>query len=290
MRGRIFSRTWLVGITIAVLVAVTAVTAAATSGRGAAQSRDTARPKNLAPFNTWTSALDGGTTVSISTHGNIIRYESPTGYEHIGVGTFSEGYILCYTNPASGATVNTFDTGSSESGWGPSVTSGAPVAVDRDTADGLIHLKQVYSFDGLRKSLGIEMRITNNTAVNITNVILRRQVDFDVDTGGAKGWSGFLNWHARSTRGGVWAWDDPSEPPAGFAAHGMLMQHNSANPSPVGTRAAKVTEDILDSTCSPASKTTPLNSLNDDGETIQYNLGTLPAHQTKNFRLSYYRM
>ena len=290
MRSRFLRKRWLVAAAaVLVLAAAGGVTASVTSS-GDGQTIAQSAPANINTFFTWTSNIDGGTTVSISDHGNVVRYESPTGYDHIGVGALSEGYVLCYTNPFNGTNIDAFDTGSFESGFAFSTTSTSPVAVDRNTTDGLIHLKQLFTFDGLRKSLGVEMRITNNTGSNINNVILRRQADLDVDTGGAKGWANFLNWFARSTRGGVWAWDDPSEAPAGAAAHAMMMQHNSANPAPVGTRLTKVTDDILDSSCNPPTKATPENSTNDDGATIQYNLGTLPAHATKNFRLSYYRM
>src|SRR5262245_10452852 len=40
--------------------------------------------------------FSGNPKVSISNHGNIVQFEAPPGFEHIGIGAFSEGYVLCY--------------------------------------------------------------------------------------------------------------------------------------------------------------------------------------------------
>ena len=50
----------------------------------------------------------GSPRVAISSHGNLTKFEGPVGYDHIGVGAFSEGYILCY------GPTRAFDTGAAE--------------------------------------------------------------------------------------------------------------------------------------------------------------------------------
>ena len=236
------------------------------------------RPANLGDcLVTWTTADAGGTTVCISSHGNILQYESPTGYEHIGVGQFSEGYVLCYTNPFTGNTVNVWDTGASESGFGEASASAmdtdAPVVLTRTTSDRIMTLTQVFAFNGLNKSLTIEMQVHNNTPRTVNDVILRRQVDFDIDSGGANGWANYMNDHAATNRDGVFAWNDPSSAPIGFEAHGMILRHLSENTDV--SHVAKVTDDILDSTCDADSAVVTPRIGFDDGDTLEYALGSL---------------
>ena len=53
-------------------------------------------------------------SVKVSTHGNLLSFESPAGQEAVFDG--SEGYVVC---TGGGATVHGHDTGSVESGFGP---------------------------------------------------------------------------------------------------------------------------------------------------------------------------
>lgn len=230
------------------------------------------------PLKTFDSTFDRGTRVTISVAGNIVEYKSPNvsgaQYEHIGVGTFSEGYVLCYKNPFTGVIVRAYDVGYTESGFGlPTTSLGPPVTVTRNTADNLLQLKQEFFFDGVRKSLMIKMQVKNlSDYKTVENIILRRQVDFDVDTGGASGWASFDNYHARTSKDGVFAWNDPKNAPLGKEAHGMCLRHLVKGR---GTYVAKVTDAILDTTCNPGSKTTPVVTRTDDGHTLQYNIGAL---------------
>src|SRR5689334_6952984 len=68
----------------------------------------------------FSSGSDGGTKIDISTGGNVISFQSPSGYEHLNAGSLSEGYVLCYTT-AAGVNVNAFDVGGSFSGFGAPV-------------------------------------------------------------------------------------------------------------------------------------------------------------------------
>jgi hypothetical protein len=263
----------------------------------AKQTRDDGIAASVACFRVYASAVDRGTLVCLSDHGNIVQYTSPNvmgaTYEHIGVGVFSEGYVLCYNTPA--AAVLAFDTGSVEANFG------APVnviinAVSHSTtrpAPAGVELRQLFTFSGINKALTVNMRVTNNGLFPISRVVLRRQVDFDTDTGGANGWANFLNRHAADTNDGVKAWNDKLDAPVGKEAHGMILRHRQTNPANL-PHVAKVTELILDNTCNPPHHDT-LNEAggpyprHDHGDTIQYILGTIGPKQFKEVEVQYER-
>jgi hypothetical protein len=269
---------------------------------------------------TYSGSTDGGTKVSVSTHGNVMRFLGPdtapdNQYQHIGSGKLlSEGYVLCYRNPSTGVLVNAWDTGAGESGFGAESTTGPmppaqvidPVLrVSRPTTDGVLVLKQgllaeVDVNEGLgRKRMELGMAVINNNDFAVHDVILRRQVNFDVDRGGASGWAGALNTWGRTTRDGVFAWNDPSRAPRGRQAHGMLLHHLSSllfsNDGGVGIelspaiRHAKVTRHPLDHSCNPTSLKTPVFTPSDRGGTLQYNLGSIPANSRMNILMEYVR-
>ncbi|MFN8084712.1 MAG: hypothetical protein U0Q14_10835 [Dermatophilaceae bacterium] len=225
------------------------------------------------------STAGGSTTVSLSADGNIVSYRGPDKsgavYEHIGVGAEGEGYVLCYNTPSG--QVNTFDTGVDMSGWGaPTFTSlsATQSRVVRSTADGRLTMTQLFTFDGPNRAINVDMTVKNTTAGSISGIILRRQVDFDVDTGGANGWASFSNWHANDTHTSAFAFNDPSLAPAGAEAHAMMLQYagNFAK-----GHFAKVTGNILDSTCTASSQITSLPAHGDFGDTQQFQIGTLAA-------------
>jgi hypothetical protein len=244
------------------------------------------------PFDNFSGSTDRGTAARISDHGNIIGFAGPTvaggDYEHVNVGALSDGYVLCYRRPTTGAVVDAFDVGSAESGFAAAVPSaGGPddMQVTRPTSDGALQLKQSFLFYGKEKRLEVAMSVINTNSFPVTGVILRRQSDFDVDGAGAAGWSGSRNLWAQTSRDSVFAWNEPSAAPAGKDAHGMLMTHRSTLLNSAGVytelpptaRVAKVTESPLDSSCNPPAKTTPVTTPADDGATLQVNIGTIPA-------------
>jgi hypothetical protein len=242
------------------------------------------------PFYTWSSNLGARIRVSVSDHGNIVEFKSPnlpnSQYEHIGVGAYSEGYVLCYTD-GGGTTDNVYDLGGSESGFGRATTSRAPVAVTRSTLDGAMRLRQQFNFPPPeQKALEITMRVTNTSGSPLTNVILARQVDLDIDTGGAQGWSNFVHYHGRTSEA-VFAWNDVTEAPAGRTAHAMLLR--GIKPLPVGVTPprTKITTNILDPSCSPASLAPTVNG--DYGDRLEYSLGNFNPGTSKTVTVQYMR-
>ena len=231
-------------------------------------------PKSVAQL----KQFPGAPKVRISTHGNLLQFEGPVGFDHIGVGDLSEGYVLCY------GAVNAYDTGrASSASRAPSVAScGATCTVTRNTSDGKLQLKQVISRSTALRSATFEMTVKNLTGGPITNVILRRQADFDVDTGGAKGTGNFNNWFGAGERDSAFAWN----PINASGGEGHAIQMVAVEP----TRAfAKVTTNILDTTCNPPNIAAAGPVFGDRGVTLQYNIGNLAGGASVKNTIKYLR-
>ena len=229
-------------------------------------------------------------TVAVSVHGNIVRFESPTGFEHIGVGAFSEGYILCYTAPGTGAR-QAVDTGGFDNGvFGAAIVGSASTVRSTDGPNGdggKVQLRQSYAFSGSDRKLKITNRLRNMTNETLTNVSFRRQVDFDIDTGGASGWAGFANDFATDGNDRVTAWNTPGEAPSPTASHSMSLRAIDAD-SP---HDARVTASILDDSCDASSAVSPdvTSDEVDYGATLRYHIGTLGPKATAEINVMYDR-
>jgi hypothetical protein len=255
---------------------------------GAAGQHAASRQSNASPnavtvtnFHTFTTSADGGTTVRVSTNGNVYSFESPTGFEHINAGNDLEGYVLCYT-PSGGSPVNAYDMTDLSSGFGAAThSSGAPWTVTRNTSDGKLKLTQVFAFNSTGKTMTVTMTVKNLTQATVSGITLRRQVDFDVDTGGVNGWAGYFNWFA-ATKDSASAWNDPAT--ATGDAHGMVLRHLKG-----GTHTPQYTNAIGDTSCdvSGGGGTTPTQG--DYGATISYAVGNLSAAASKVMSVQYVR-
>ncbi len=225
----------------------------------------------------------GTPKLAVSRSGNVVRYEGPTGYEHLGIGSFSEGYVLCY------GAKNAFDTGASQTGFGTPTAScsGSKCTITRNTSDGLLQLKQVITKNASSdRSFGVAMTVKNLTGGNITGVILRRQADLDVDTGGALGTAGFVNWFGSTERDSVTAWNPPNQSPR--EEHGVVLSRRALSPASI-VALAKVTSNILDSSCNPTNIAAGGPVRGDYGATIQFNIGTLNGGKSASAAVQYQR-
>ncbi|GAA1787542.1 hypothetical protein [Nostocoides veronense] len=244
--------------------------------------------RGLTPWKTLTTPTARGTKIVVSTTGNIISYVSPNQpaaqYEHIGVGAVGEGYVLCYTGQASSA----YDTGDASSGFGAPTTNASQTS--RKTLDNRLQLTQKFTLTPgsptVPSNVLVTMSVKNLSGSPVNNVILRRQVDFDIDTGGAQGWAGFLSNHGR-TLATVSAFHDPTEAPAGKESHGILMGVVQS----AGTWYTRVTDSILDNTCNPTAAPLAANFVarGDYGDTIGFGMGTLNPGATKTVAIRYLR-
>lgn len=223
---------------------------------------------------------------AISEHGNVVRFDGPVGFEHIGVGAVGEGYVLCYN------ATNAYDVGSFESGFlDPTTVScvANTCTIVRTTSDGKVQFTQEFqksSTAELGRLMRIKMTVKNLTAGSLTNVILRRQADFDVDTGGPKGTSSFTNWFASGKVDSAFAWNSPND--YAQEAHALLLRHITKTPTAIKT-ASKVTEDILDTSCNPGNIADSGPVRGDYGVTLQYNIGTLKAKKSAVGMVEYQR-
>ena len=220
----------------------------------------------------------GPPRVAISAHGNLVRFEGPTGYDHIGVGAFSEGYVLCYGSSRA------YDTGASESGFGASTASctTSTCTVTRNTSDNKLQLKQVINFNKGIRTVSFAMTLKNLTGGNLTGVILRRQADTDVDTGGASGTGDFDNWFGASEFDSVFAWN----PANASASDGHAVVLAAKTPK---QGIAKVTSSILDDSCNPTNIAANGPVFGDHGITIQHNFGTMAGGSSRAVTVNYTR-
>src|SRR5215216_7432157 len=70
-------------------------------------------PSSAVPFRTFSAGA--GLTLfrwTISNHGNIVRLESPAGFEHLAAGSAGEGYVVSMNSPIG--VVRYFDSGALE--------------------------------------------------------------------------------------------------------------------------------------------------------------------------------
>lgn len=155
----------------------------------------------------------------------------------------------------------------------------------RNTLDGKASLIQNFGLTvggpGSPTTFQVQMTVNNRTSSALSNVIVRRQVDFDIDTGGAAGWAGFLSNHTR-TKGSVSAFHDPAEAPSGKESHGIMMMLHQ----PAGTWETRITNSILDPSCNPTAAPLAANYVarGDYGDTIIFNVGTIPAGDPRRLR------
>jgi hypothetical protein len=145
--------------------------------------------------------------ICISSHGNLVKFESPAGFEQIGqFNVFRDGYAICSQAPGAGPNTNhAFDAGGGEAGWGPPIVTqpnGAntfPLTITRLTADGMFQLKQTFARDTKEQDVTITMSVVNKSVGPRENVRISRYFENDVDNNSAL---------SRLSRGvdSVWGW------------------------------------------------------------------------------------
>jgi choice-of-anchor C domain-containing protein len=112
----------------------------------------------------------------VSAKGTLQRLESPAGQEHIAVGQIWEGFIVC-----SGNTLQGWDLGASEDGFGPATL------VKRQTTTGVTlrrlspqyQLEQAFALDKDETDVTVTMTLTNISGITIPDVRIARAYDPD---------------------------------------------------------------------------------------------------------------
>lgn len=170
---------------------------------------------------------DNGQLMNVTTPA-LASLESDGTYEHFGIGEFDEGYAIFYKD-IGGNDHTAFDV------FVPTLNV-VPVSnqvVRNDgselvklsasaTTDGAIAVRQCFTWSRNATRVDIKMEFTNTSRNDLTDVLIKRYVDIDVDTGGTRAWANFQN-HWRTNRDSVMAYNNPSEAPAGFKAHIVNM-------------------------------------------------------------------
>jgi hypothetical protein len=228
-------------------------------------------------------------SICISSHGNVVKFESPSGYEQIGqANPLRDGYAVCSEAAGSGITTNHgFDAGGAEAGWGAAVIAqpnGAntfPLTITRTTLDGVFELRQSFARNAAEHELTITMRLKNVSAAPRSNVRLSRYFDNDVDNSSAV---------SRIARGSdsVWGWADGrhgfSLTAATLATSHFTQVETLANFSPLlaGPRTARGCFGILAATPAgpPATAYAGRNT---------YNLGSMNSGANKDVKFIYRR-
>ncbi len=237
----------------------------------------------LTPFHVFSSSQDGGTRVQLSTDGNMYGFEGPAGYEHINTGGVHEGYVICYT--VGGVAKVAYDSGAGASGMGATTSassSSTGATFVRRTADNAIQLRQQFTFRGVEKRVFIQNTLRNTSGQPITDITFRRIVDFDTDTGGANGWTSFVNWHASTSVDSIHVWSDPADAPAGLEAHGMMLRAMRGGQS----RFAQQGGSPGSCPATPGN-TTPV--VTDVFTSMDFQLGGLPIGSSKSVKVDYFR-
>ena len=184
-------------------------------------------PLSTTNFSCWTSG--SGSTymrICVSRHGNITMFQSPSGKEHIRVGSLVEGYTVCVQPTLGDPFFHEYsDLGSSEAGWHepykvqqPGGANTLPLTIYRKSTDGSLELVQSFSRDAAERDLTVTMTIFNRSADTMYNLGIGRTVDFDAS--GTPGSDTFLR-----TDDSVIAWDN---------VDWKAVSLTSLNPVPVG--------------------------------------------------------
>ena len=213
----------------------------------------------------------------ISTHGNVQNLESPATYTHI---TTAEGYIAC------GSGFNgSWDTGSvaASHGWNEPIAvsqpGGAhtfPLTIIRQSTDGRFQLKQTFEWEPEQKELFITMVLKNISVDTITNLMLARYFDGNIDNA----WDNIYDYDSDS----VWGRN-----PSSGARHGLMLSAFSLA-QPHFTDVERESDWFYSKTnCPSTDPAGPPLSNNDYVGRLTFKLGTLQPGQLKTVKMLYRR-
>ncbi len=163
--------------------------------------------------------------ICISSHGNVVKFEAPAGFEQIGqANLFRDGYAICTGSPPANFY---YDVGASEAGFGvpvidqPKGANTLPLTITRDTTDGIWRLSQKFSRDTKEKDLLIVMTLTNLSATNQPVVRLQRAFEGDADN------NTLANLYFGRTHESVFEWVETLDAEGRPQGHGLSLSNLS---------------------------------------------------------------
>ncbi|MBA7693785.1 hypothetical protein ES703_102374 [subsurface metagenome] len=218
----------------------------------------------------------------LSINGESAGLEYPSGYEHIATGDWVEGYLAAYMDGGGdNVAYAMFDDRSSSPGWVPvsyniikdSATM-LGVCVVTETDDGMLRLEQQFCMPKNENAVQITMTLTNIGAETTTDVVFKRCVDLDTDSGGANGWADYDNiFDIDSSRNMVYAYTTATYPPTPRTS-GQESHYVGIAGCPTPDYYDVDDWDDYDQRDSPVNFTT-YPQYNDYTATLQWNFGAM---------------
>ena len=152
-------------------------------------------------------------SIGITEYGELcgypIGFEYPSGYEHLTVGWFGEGYLLGYNGTSKytypddrDGLINPIAVTILENS-----TTMFRAKVVTVTDDGQALIENEFIFPKMSRHVTLVMKVINIGNSTLTDVVLKRNVDWDVDTGGINGWASYenyFNWYSPLNLGYAW--------------------------------------------------------------------------------------
>jgi hypothetical protein len=242
--------------------------------------------------------------VCISNEGNIVKFESPAGFEQIGqLNTFRDGYAICSGNlPTFPNVPEGYNPGdvSVEALFGaptviqPGGPNTLPLTIVRDSSSGTYRLTQIFARDTLRRTITITMQIKRLSNADCTSsgcppVRLQRAFEGDVDNNTAT--------NARFGRSvdSVWEWIDTTGHKlqltnvANGGATPITTVYTVADYDPTGSGAQAAKGCIVFS----GQVATPTDPAVTDASNLvgrlMYFFGNIPLNNTKTVKVVYGR-
>lgn len=147
-------------------------------------------------------------------------FETGGEYEHFAIGDPEEGYSVFFKT-ADGADVAAYDVFADAPGDLVNINRVSHLVLRNDggelvketlsrTADGKLEIRNMLTFAADATRVTVRMDITNVSKQDLTQVLVKRYCDIDVDTGGPNGWANYQN-HFSKDGDSVHAWNQPSE-------------------------------------------------------------------------------
>jgi hypothetical protein len=176
---------------------------------------------------------DCGQVMGQPTEAGLASVEPEGTYEHLAIGSLQEGYTIAYLTPGGVDNVK-YDVYESSSG----IVCGKSHICRNDklelvkvtesrTDDDLIGIRQTFTVSKNETRIVIRMELTNcsrRESVDLTDLLVKRYADIDVDTGGSAGWAGFAGrWDKNRDSVFTYNLDDDAREFDGKRAHVVNM-------------------------------------------------------------------
>lgn len=245
----------------------------------------------------------GGTYMDacISDTGNLVRFQSPLGFDQIGqLNLWRDGYAVCAVSNSIFHLVATdaYDAGGETAGFGTATTvqpngpNTLPLTITRDTGNGVYELKQTYARDTMKRDIIVTMTLTRLTNGDCSSPLLggcpsvglARYFEGDVDNNTVA--NSIFNIDADSG----WEWVNAvghhgfilSDVNSSSSHTTSVVTHADFDPLGTGFQAAKG--------CATASSAAASTTDGADLHGIlHYSLGSIPVGAAKTVRVDYRR-